>query len=458
MKYKILFILLTSILVLASACSAKPENDIALLAVDEVDNVTDITNYDNKYDENAIGSSEPDVIIPDEGIVDDESEDSSQTTEAQQLVNIFGDNVSELNISALLGLEGHERTSFITPLDDTNVIILYNRFVPSLNANVARQSVFYLSLFNTLTWSVVYDEPILGNWFSYSLRTGNNPNERYIITLTGDWSERETHATFIYHDRVETRKLEANLSYIEFLGDYGQPSRTIVHHNLGIYELKDGELIQLIQTIPEEHINWWLDGEWGKIYSIYQTGLYSYNFVAQIDADRFLYTISMSEVIPGFGVYSFKTGEHIFAPNTGDHVVLGIFGNAVYSMIRYWDSIVYEPILFATDVDTLETKPILDAGKFFEDNTDERFPPLLFGVAFSPDGRYIAMIIDSDGFNNYSIYVFNIMENSLKSRHSIIAPSTGTARITFMGDSRLLVFGQSYYRRDEYIFFIDIGR
>ncbi len=117
-----------------------------------------------------------------------------------------------------------------------------------------------------------------------------------------------------------------------------------------------------------------------------------------IDNDRFVYSKSGYESIPGFGVYDFSAGKASDVPDSSDHVPFGVKDNKIYSVRTEWDGFGAE--LFVTDADTLETEPFADLSQWLDGLTSVFF--------FMPEsGEYIIAITDSyeTGIKAYRISI-----------------------------------------------------
>lgn len=147
------------------------------------------------------------------------------------------------------------------------------------------------------------------------------------------------------------------------------------------------------------------DGSWNILLNAVFEGWYSksnvmYHYYFSIDEDRFVYNSSGWEWIWGIGVYDFKTGKATDIPDTYDFFPIGFHGGKIYS-IRSGECYT-ENVIYASDIKTLETKPLFEL--------DENDIPDAYKM--TPDGRFImkgdnALIGDLRVYNPFTVALYD---------------------------------------------------
>lgn len=141
-------------------------------------------------------------------------------------------------------------------------------------------------------------------------------------------------------------------------------------------------------------------------------GNVKYRYKFAVDGDRFVYDRLGWEWIWGIGVYDFTTGEARDVPDTYGHAPMGYHNGKIYSYCSSYDDA--DNIIYATDINTLETKPLFeldcrDMVYDYEMTSDGRF---FVNTEYSPKAHTFAVILRStDTFGVVKKYVFeNIFE------------------------------------------------
>ncbi len=227
---------------------------------------------------------------------------------------------------------------------------------------------------------------------------------------------------------TEVIKIGTDLT-AENIGEPTQELDIVYHFDRKItndwIHLVDGETgDMLVEGVEGEHI--------------YHFDRRAQHYFAPIDENRFVYTTSGYEAIPGFGIYDYSTGKATSVPDSRDLIPHCVYGGYIYSEHTTWDGFGTE--FYKTNIDTLKTEPAF--GLPFEIGNND----YVFYHPF-PSGEFILMIKNSytegdDG--RYSsaqvdLYKVSVADGSIAWQHTVPLDISLSSQGSFLNEGTYLL-------------------
>ncbi|MCL2638259.1 MAG: hypothetical protein FWD48_07790 [Oscillospiraceae bacterium] len=351
-------------------------------------------------------------------------------------INILEDDIIEINITKMLNHGNNNTTNSVIIIEDRYLFIGSIRLSGVGNNRTWVGSD--IDVYDMSEQRVIISEQLDGHLTGGFQQCPDNGI--YIYSYTRDSS---SYREYYYKTYITVNEIQT-----EFIGEDRfenvMNNRVLRHIDGGIFEEVGGELIELLPPTPEEAREYDEEGRWYLSYNNIGAWRF-YNFVRQIDENRFIYRIRGYEWSWGIGMYDFSTGKQTDFPDTADFWVMDIENNLIYSEHSnfYVGPAGY---IYTTNIDTLETKLVFDRSDF---------PAGIEDIRISPDKQRVAFHFRDGRLDLFSatVHVVNLFTNEIEKTFYFDSLS----KMQFMDNNSLLLQRFRYANRDDMVFIVPLN-